>query len=242
VPSHHGFSVIDSCLTCPVRHDRLFCDLPEAAVRHLDAIKGTAFYPKGAFLCLEGQMPRGIFVLCNGRAKISASGQDGKTIILGFAAPGEVLGLSAVVSNKAYELTVETLEPTQANFIGRSEFLEFMKKFPDVGMHVAQQLTHTCQAAFAEIRSLGLSHSVPERFARLLVQWADTPSFTRQEKSGHTILKVVSTQEEMAQMIGTSRETVSRIIGDLKKQGLLRVKGATWTLPNLDALRKQAAV
>jgi CRP/FNR family transcriptional regulator len=238
----HGFSVIDNCLTCPVRHDRLFCDIPEAAVRHLDAIKGTAFYPKGAFLCLEGQMPRGIFILCNGRAKITASGADGKTIILGIAAPGEVLGLSAVLSSKPYEMTVETLEATQANFIGRNEFLEFMRKYPDVGMRVAQQLTHTCQAAFEEIRSLGLSHSVPERFARLVLQWAETPSFARKDKTGETIMKVVSTQEEIAQMIGTSRETVSRIIADFKKKGLLRVKGATWTIPNLATIRKQAAV
>lgn len=238
----HGFSVIDNCLTCPVRHDRLFCDIPEAAVRHLDTIKGTAFYPKGTFLCLEGQMPRGIFILCNGRAKITASGADGKTIIFGIAAPGEVLGLSAVLSGKPYEVTVETLEATQANFIGRNEFLEFMKKYPDVGMRVAQQLTHTCQAAFEEIRSLGLSHSVPERFARLLLQWAETPSFAKKDKTGETIMKIVSTQEEMAQMIGTSRETVSRIIADFKKKGLLRVKGATWTIPNLATIRKQAAV
>lgn len=241
MPNHHGFSVIDSCLMCPVRHERLFCDIPEAAVRHMDAIKGTAFYPKGAFLCLEGQMPRGIFVLCNGRAKITASNADGKTIILGFAAPGEVLGLSAIVSNKPYEITVETMEPTQANFIGRTDFLEFMKKYPDVGMRVAQQLTHTCQAAFAEIRSLGLSHSVPERFASLLLQWAEVPSFSRKDSNGHTVLKVLSTQEEMAQMIGTSRETVSRIISEFKKDGLLQVKGASWTILNLNAIRKQAA-
>ena len=242
MPSHHGFSVIDSCLTCPVRHDRLFCDIPDAAIKHLDAIKGTAFYPKGAFLCLEGQMPRGIFVLCNGRAKITASNADGKTIILGFASPGEVLGLSAVVSEKPYEITVETMEATQANFIARSDFLEFMKKFPEVGMRVAQQLTHTCQAAFAEIRSLGLSHSVPERFARLLLQWAETPSFSRKDANGHTVLKVVSTQEEIAQMIGTSRETVSRIISDYKKGGVLRVKGVSWTIPDLESIRKTAAV
>jgi CRP/FNR family transcriptional regulator len=241
VPSHRGFSVIDSCLTCPVRHERLFCDIPEVAIRHLDAIKGTAFYPKGAFLCLEGQMPRGIFVLCNGRAKITASNADGKTIILGFAVPGEVLGLSAVVSNKPYEITVETMEATQANFISRNEFLDFMKRFPDVGMRVAQQLTHTCQAAFAEIRSLGLSHSVPERFARLILQWAESPSFARKDSNGETVLKVLSTQEEMAQMIGTSRETVSRIIGEFKRDGLLRVKGANWTIPDLNSIRKRAA-
>ena len=242
MPGPHGFTVIDSCLTCAVRHHRMFCHLPEDAVKRLDEIKGTAFYPKGSFLCLEGQMPRGIFILCNGRAKLTASSPEGKTIILGMAAPGEVLGLSAIVSNKPYEVTVETVEPTQANFIARNDFLEFMKKYPDVGMRVAQQLTHTCQAAFEEIRSLGLSHSVPERFARLLVQWAETPSFARPDKAGATSLKVVSTQEEIAQMIGTSRETVSRTIGDFKKNGLLKVKGATWTIPDINRLRKEAAL
>lgn len=236
-----GFNVIDSCLTCPIRHDRLFCNISQEALEELERIKGTAFYPKGAFLCLEGQAPRGIYVLCNGRAKISASSSEGKTIILNVAAPGEVLGLSAIVSNKPYEFNVETVEPTQANFISRQDFLNFLNKFPEVGLRVAQQLTNTCQAAFEEIRSLGLSRSVPERLARLLLQWSDTKAFHKKDASGNTVLKVVSTQEEIAQMIGTSRETVSRSLGDLKKKGVIKVKGATWTITNRRALEQQAA-
>src|SRR5262249_4974452 len=100
MPSPYGFNVIDSCLTCPVREDRLFCDLPRKAVGEMESIKNTAMYPKGAFLCLEGQAARGIYILCNGRAKITASDSDGKTVILSMAAPGEVLGLSAVISGK----------------------------------------------------------------------------------------------------------------------------------------------
>jgi CRP/FNR family cyclic AMP-dependent transcriptional regulator len=236
-----AFRVIDSCLTCPIRQDRLFCNLPDEAIKELDRIKGTAFYPKGAFLCLEGQAPRGIYVLCNGRAKISASSPEGRTIILNIASPGEVLGLSAIVSNKPYEFNVETVEPTQANFIPRQDFINFLTKFPEVGLRVAQQLTNTCQSAFEEIRSLGLSRSVPERLARLLLQWSDTKAFHKNDPNGNTVLKVVSTQEEIAQMIGTSRETVSRSLGELKKKGVLRVKGATWTILKKDALEKQAS-
>jgi CRP/FNR family transcriptional regulator, cyclic AMP receptor protein len=240
VSPNPNFHIIDSCVGCPVRHERLFCDLSDTAIKELERMKSTAFYPKGAFLCLEGQQARGIYLLCNGRAKISASAEDGKTIILGIAAPGEVLGLSAVVSAKPYEVTIETLEPTQANFIPASDFLKFLGKFPEVGVRVAKQLTHTCQTAFEEIRSLGLSHSVPERLARLLLQWCDNPSFVRRTSDGLPQLKVVSTQEEIAQMIGTSRETVSRVIADLKKSGVIRVKGASWTIVNRPALQRRA--
>jgi len=236
----YGLQIIDSCITCPLKEDRLFCDLPPAAVAALESIKNSAMYPKGAFLCLEGQAARGIYVLCNGRAKISASGSDGKTVILSIAAPGEVLGLSAVISGKPYEVSVETLEPTQANFISRQDFLDFLGKFPEVGMKVAKQLTHTCQSAFQEIRSLGLSHSVPERLARLLLQWSNDPYFARKATQGKAVMKVVATQEEIAQMIGTSRETVSRTIADFKRNGLLQIKGATWTLPDLTAMERAA--
>jgi CRP/FNR family cyclic AMP-dependent transcriptional regulator len=235
-----GLSVIESCLTCPLREDRLFCDLPDRAVAEMESIKNSAMYPKGAFLCLEGQPARGIHILCNGRAKITASDSEGKTVILSIAAPGEVLGLSAVISGKPYEVSVETVEPTQANFISRSDFMNLLSKYPEVGLKVAQQLTHTCQSAFKEIRSLGLSHSVPERLAQLLFQWTQDKCFARKHHEGQAVLKVASTQEEIAQMIGTSRETVSRTLADFKKRGLLKIKGVTWTIPDVAALERQA--
>ena len=236
----YGLNVINSCLTCTLREDRLFCDLPAKAVAVMESLKTSALYPKGAFLCLEGQAARGIYILCNGRAKISAGDSEGKTVILAIAAPGEVLGLSAVISGKPYEVSVETLEPTQANFISRNDFMDFLSTFPEVGMKVARQLTHTCQSAFQEIRSLGLSHSVPERLAQLLLQWTNDKYFARKRNAGHAVLKVVCTQEEIAQMIGTSRETVSRTLSEFKRNGVLQIKGATWTVPDLAALQRRA--
>jgi CRP/FNR family transcriptional regulator len=157
-------------------------------------------------------------------------------MILRIAEPGEVLGLTAAVSGTPYEATVETLEPSQANFISQTEFLRFLQEYPDVGLRVAKQLTHNCKCAYGEIRSLGLSNSVPEKLAKLILQWAEHPLEFSSRKTQETAIRVTLTQEEIAQLTGTSRETVSRVLGSFRKKGWLRVKGATWTILNRHAL------
>src|SRR5215475_6178811 len=107
MPMAYNFQIIENCLKCPHREQRLFCDLPKDALLRLQSIKATSVYPKGALLCLEGQPPRGLFVLCTGRAKLTTTSAEGKSIILRVAEPGEVLGLTAAVSNSPYEATVE---------------------------------------------------------------------------------------------------------------------------------------
>src|SRR5262245_17532293 len=214
------FQIIENCLKCTFREQRLFCNLPPEALVKLQGIKATSVYPKGTMLCLEGQAPRGVYVLCTGRAKLSTTSSDGKTIILRLADPGEVLGLTAAVSNTPYEATVETLEQTQANFISQTDFSRFLQEYPAVGMKVAQQLTHNCKCAYSEIRSLGLSNSVPEKIAKLLLDWAQHPLKPPAGKPAQGIaIRVTLTQEEIAQMVGSSRETVSRTLSDFRNRG-----------------------
>src|ERR1041384_1763201 len=233
----HHFPIIEDCLKCSVREQRLFCDLPREALIKLQNIKATSVYPKGSLLCLEGQPPRGVFILCTGRAKLTTTSAEGKSIILRIAEPGEVLGLTAVVSNSPYEASIETLEPSQANFISQRDFVQFMQEYPDVGVKTVKQLTHNCKCAYGEIRSIGLSNSVPEKIARLVLTWTEQP-LNIPRKSPHEIpLRVTLTQEEIAQLVGTSRETVSRILSDFRRKGWLRVKGATWTILDKPALK-----
>jgi CRP/FNR family transcriptional regulator len=228
--------IVENCLTCEFREDRLFCNLTTDVLQALQSMKTSSVYPKGTLLCLEGQAPRGIYVLCTGKAKLSTTSAEGKSIILRIAEPGEVLGLTAVVSNVPYESTVETLEPSQANFIPQRDFLRFLQDNAEVGMKVAQQLTHNCRCAYQEIRSLGLSHSVPEKMAKLILAWAEQPLQLNNTRAGEVAVRVTLTQEEIAQCIGTSRETVSRILGDFKRKGWVRIKGATWWITNKRAL------
>ena len=237
----YDFHIVENCLKCPFREERLFCNLSSDAIKGLQDIKATAVYPKGALLCLEGQPPRGIFVLCTGKAKVSTTSADGKTIILRIAEPGEVLGLTSIMEGSPYEATIETLEPTQANFISQQDFIRFVNQYSEVGMKVAHQLTHNCKCAYDEIRSLGLSHSVPQKVAKLLLKWSQQPLASSSRKPHEIAIRVTLTQEEIAQFAGTSRETVSRVLGDFKKKGWLRIKGATWFIANKPALEKMAA-
>jgi CRP/FNR family cyclic AMP-dependent transcriptional regulator len=229
--SPYGLNIIDNCLTCKFREDHLFCNLSRPAVERLNQIKSTATYPKSALLFIEGQLPRGVFILCNGKAKLSTASSDGKTIILKMAEPGDVLGLSATISNRPYEVTAEMMEPTQANFIHREDFLKFLKDHGEAALQVAEQLSSSYYSAYKEIRTLGLSGSASEKFARLLLEWSA-------DSTNPNHVTVTVTHEEIGEMIGSSRETVSRLFSDFKKKHLLELKGSTLIIRNKSALER----
>ena len=230
----YGLNILDNCLTCPVREEHLFCNLSMPALRKLNDIKSTAVYPKSAVLFIEGQQPRGVFVLCAGKAKLSTSSSEGKTLITKLSDAGDVLGLNAVISNHPYEVTAEMVEPGQANFIPREALLQFLKEHGEVALRVAEQLSRNYYTAYEEIRTLGLTSSPAEKFARLLLAWYPD----KDHYNGEVQIRLTLTHEEIAEMIGTTRETVSRLFADFKKKQLLQVKGATLVLRNKGALEK----
>jgi CRP/FNR family transcriptional regulator, cyclic AMP receptor protein len=228
----YGLEIIENCISCPHREERLFCNLPEPAIRSLAAITASAAYPKGATLFVEGQPARGVFILCSGRVKLSTSSADGKTLILRIAEPGEVLGLPATVTGTAYELTADVIEPAQANFITRNEFLGFLRDNGEAALRVAQQLGETYHSAITEMRTIGLSHSAGEKLARFLLEWAANYP----EEKGQVRIKLTLTHEEIAQMIGSSRETVTRLLADFRKKQILQVMGSTLIIKNKQGL------
>jgi CRP/FNR family transcriptional regulator, cyclic AMP receptor protein len=228
----YGLNILDNCLTCPMRTEHLFCNVSASAGQRLNEIKSTAVYPKGAMLFIEGQQPRGVFVLCTGRVKLSTTSREGKTIITKLSDPGDVLGLNAVVSNRPYEVTAEMMEPGQANFIPREPLLQFLKDHVDVSMRVAQQLSCNYFGAYEEIRTLGLAHSPSEKFAKLLLSWSNP------QNDGSAQVKLTLTHEEIGEMLGTTRETVSRLFSEFKRKQLVQLKGATLFIRSRPALEQ----
>jgi len=232
--SPYGLQITENCLICKLRHSGFFCDLPKPSLEDLEKIKYASAYPQGAVLFVEGQSARGVYIICSGRVKLSTTSRDGKTLILRMAQPGEVLGLHATISGKPYELTAETLQPCQLDFIKRDDFLRFLQNHADACLHAAQHLSQNCQSAYEMIRSLGLSHSVSEKMARLLLEWAGDGEST---KEGIRI-KVSLTHEEIAQLIGTSRETVTRVLGEFRDKQLAQLRGSTLLIRNKPALER----
>ncbi len=230
----YGLNIIDNCLICQVREEHLFCNLSLPALRKLNEIKSTAVYPKSTTLFIEGQQPRGVFVLCAGKAKLFTSSSEGKTIITKISEAGDVLGLNATVSNRPYEVTAEMMEPGQANFIARDALLQFLREYGEVALRVAEQLSRNYYAAYEEIRTLGLTSSPAEKLAKLLLSWS--PNAGNANEPAHLALTL--THQEIAEMIGTTRETVSRLFSDFKKKQLLQLKGSTLIIRNKPALEK----
>ena len=230
----YGLNIIDNCLTCPVREEHLFCNLPSAALQKLNEIKSTAVYPKSAMLFIEGQQPRGVFVLCAGKVKLSTSSKEGKTIITKLSDAGDVLGLNATVSNRPYEVTAEMVEPGQANFIPRDSFLQFLREHGEVAVRVAEQLSRNYYTAYEEIKTLGLTSSPGEKFAKLLLSW----SSDSKDASNGSPVRLTLTHEEIAEMIGTTRETVSRLFAEFKKKQLVQLKGSMLLIRNRPALER----
>jgi len=230
----YGLNILDNCPTCPQRQEHIFCNIGLQAAQRLNEIKSTAVYPKGAMLFIEGQQSRGVFVLCTGKVKLSTTSREGKTIITKIADAGDVLGLNAVISTHPYEVTAEMMEPGQANFIPRDSLLQLLKSFPEVAMRVAQQLSRNYYTAYEEIRTLGLSTSPSEKFAKLLLSWSTKNSAA----DGSSQLRLNLTHEEIGEIIGTTRETVSRLFSEFRKKQLLQMKGATVVIRSRPALEK----
>jgi CRP/FNR family transcriptional regulator, cyclic AMP receptor protein len=236
--SPYGLELVESCQGCSQRLDGFFCQLPTTTLKAFEVIKFTTTYPGGAVLFVEGESTRGVHLLCKGRVKLSITSADGKTLILRIAKPGEILGLHAAISGTPYHATAEALEPCQINFVKREDFLRFLAQNAQASIHAAQQLSNNYQTACEQVRSLGLSHSAPEKLATFLLEW----SVSGQKTKDGIRAKLTLTHEEIGQIIGSSRETVTRTLAQFKAQQWATLKGSTLLIQNKEKLESLAGV
>lgn len=192
-------------------------------VRALEPVKSIVNLPKHAKLLEEGQMPEGIFVLLRGSVKLFVSLKGGKTLILRVVQSGEVLGLSATMSSAPAEYTAETLSPTQFLYVPRKDFLALLELHPEICVSVVEVLSHQLREAVNMIHYSSGSQPAVEKLADLLELWV-TESGEVTDRG--TELKLPLTQEEIGQMIGVSRETVSRLLAEFEEQGVLELEGS----------------
>jgi len=234
----YGFDLNESCQSSKARLGGFFSELSSAALRDFDAMKSLSAYPAGAVLFLEEQHPRGVFLLCEGQIKLSINNSEGRTLILRISKPGELLGLMPALTGNPYEVTAETLHPCQVAFVRREDFLRFIGKHPQAYRNIAQELSSCYLAACEQLRTLGLSATAPKKLAKLLLDWPVGEKETEQGKHTEFLL----THEEIANFIGTTRETVTRTLSDFRSRRLIALQGSTLMIPNRAALENFASV
>lgn len=229
------YSLPTECLNCHLRPEDYFCALSRESSDAFSQIKHSTAFPAGAVVFVEGQVTRGIFMLCQGQAKLSTATRDGRTFILRIAKPGEVLGLHAVLTGRPHEVTAETMQPSLLSFVERKDFLRFIKQHGDACLRAAQHTGRDCQDAYEVVRSIGLSQSVSGRVAKFLLSAAAADG---KVTDGTVRIKLGLTQEDMAQLMGTSRETITRTLADFRNKDIIDFKNSTLTIHNRLALER----
>ncbi|HVS80098.1 MAG TPA: Crp/Fnr family transcriptional regulator [Pyrinomonadaceae bacterium] len=225
------------------RHDeqlfvrRLPCASPLHAIREYEAVKLSSSYPRGAALFVEGQTPRGVFFLCEGRAKVSIASPEGKTVVLRIAQPGELLGVNAAITGRPYEVTAEAIEHCRVDFVRRKDLLRILDRDKKAYCGVVQALSNRFSGVVEHARVLLLSQSAAEKLARLLIKWCDevgtwTPQGIRVNPG--------LTHEEMGQMICTSRETVTRVLSEFRRRRIVHLTRNSILVRNRRALESVA--
>ena len=203
----------------------LLRELHASHIRYLDSVHG-----RGQVLFTEGEPARGVYILRTGRAAVSISSSEGRVITLRMAQEGDVLGLNSVLRSSAYDATVKALEPCRTDFIPRGELMALMGSSQAGTQAILTILSHELNELTARTRSLLLPQTASARLAKLMLEWG-TQSVR---------IDRVFTHEEIAQMIGSSRETVTRLMTTLSRGKIIEVTSDSFLIRDHAALQRIA--
>ncbi|MFI5113389.1 MAG: Crp/Fnr family transcriptional regulator [Terriglobales bacterium] len=156
-----------SCLDCVQRSDRAFCDLPPDALTAFDGIKSAQTSPRGTVLFREGHAAHGVFLLCEGRVRLSVCSESGSRMNLRVATPGEILGLSASLAGGCYEVTAEALDTVRLAAVRRKDLLHFLRHHADACLRIVNLLSQDLHIAYDRVRTVGLGHPRRPRSAHV---------------------------------------------------------------------------
>jgi len=226
---------MNKCMTCPNREKNGFCHLSDAGSEFLLANSVVVEYPRGTVMFREGDAAETIYILCSGRLKMSATSQEGRTMIIRVAGSGSVLGMSAALSAAPHEATAEALEPCRVRVMPARALHTLLRNYPESAVGAACTLATEYRTAFEEARRIALPETPAGRVACLLLDW-----MAANEKKSSTITLAL-THDEVASMTATTRETVTRTLSRFKKEGVIQAKGVLITILQPNVLQQLSA-
>lgn len=210
----------------------LFHEIYGSHINHQNSV-----HPRGEVLFVEGEAARGIYILRSGRATSSISSREGRVVILRIALAGDVLGLNSVLRSSSYDTTVKTIEPCHTDFISRVDFLELMDRSKPATCAILKILSHELTELADRTTSLLLPKTAVARLAQLLLEWCEESTV---DNSRIVQINKNFTQEEIGQMICSSRETVTRLMAMLSRRQIVQITADRIVIQDRPALQDLA--
>ena len=212
---------------------QLFSSLSDEQLRVLQPCLQQRSYPRGSFILRAGEETDALYIILAGRVKILIPDEQGREVILAVMGPSEFFGEMGLLDDKSRSASVETLETCQMLRFSKSGFVACLKDNFDLAMIIIRNLVRRLREADRKIESLALI-DVYGRVARLLLDQAE-------EIDGTWIVRSAPPKQEIARMIGASREMVSRVIKDLQQRGYIRTEKRKVFLIDRNSMTKRAS-
>jgi len=226
------------CAACSNRRPGWFCSLGSAVLADLELATSNISLPAQASLFTQGEDARCLYLICGGYLKLVAGDVEDRRMIVRVAGPGSMLGLYAVLSKGDYEVSAESLTAAQLRPVERDRFLAFLSSHEEAQMRAVQCICQEYRFALQDACRVALTETVAARLGRLLLELANQIG---EHLDGDCFrFPLLLTHEEMASMVCTTRETVTRTLGQFRKDGWISIEDSLITLCQPDHLRTLA--
>lgn len=221
---------VPSCQTCGARYKSVFCTLNKEQIIKLDEHKGCNFYKRGEVIFREGGFSKGLFCVNKGKVKLTRQGPSGKDQIIRLSAEGDVIGYNSMLSRYPLSATATVLEDAAVCFIPAKQFFDLLKSEPTFNMKVLETTAVNWNQATKLITMLA-QKTAKQRLAEMLLWVKEVFGIDSDD-----CINVKLSREELANMVGTSTESVIRLIAELKKENLILLEGKKIRLLDIHGL------
>jgi CRP/FNR family cyclic AMP-dependent transcriptional regulator len=223
------------CATCSNRRPGWFCSLGSAVLADLELVTSTISLPGQASLFTQGDDARCLYLICEGYLKLTAGRAQDRQMIVRVAGPGSMLGLYAALSHGVYEVSAESLTPAQLRPVERERFLTFLRDHKEAQMRAVQCICQEYRFALQDACRIALAETVATRLGRLLLELAH--QIGEHLDGGGFRFPLLLTHEEMASMACTTRETVTRTLGQFRKDNWITIEDSVVTIRQPEMLQ-----
>jgi len=204
----------------------------------LEAISQALFkkrYMKDQMILLADEEGDTLFIIIQGKVKVTSFSENGKEVIFSILNEGDFFGDMSLLDGKPRSASVIAIEESELCLLRREEFNHLIEKHPGIALKLLKELTSRLRKADERIESLALL-DVSGRIAGILLQFAEESG--KRLPDGGVIIRSRPTHQELANMVGTTRETVTRILNQMEQKNYIVMSGKSVTIPNPDILKR----
>jgi CRP/FNR family transcriptional regulator len=237
MPTHTPRCSDFDCSACPARPDSVFAELTTSELSPISDAKKCRIYKKGEIIFYADEHPSGLYCIREGKIKVYKTGAEGREHITHLARPGDVLGYRALISGDVYAEYAVPLETSHVCHIPGGTVLAMLAQNRTLMSGMMNMLSHDLKAAEERIVELA-QKPVRERLAEALLELADTYGL----EEDRSTLSVTLTRGEIAEIVGTATESVSRMLSTFRTEDLIAIDGRKILITDRDRLARIAGL